>query len=65
MIVRDKLLLFSSAFGGSLFAMKSDALSQFFEVVFGVGAILSFIGVLVNLAAMGKLSKELERIKND
>ena len=64
-IVKDKVLLFSAGFGSSLVIESTKQLSDFFEFVFGVGVVLSFIGLLTNLFLADTYLKEIERIEND
>jgi hypothetical protein len=64
-IVKDKLLLFSAGFGSSLLIESTKNLNSFFEIVFGLGVVLSFIGLLTNLFLANRYLKEIERIEND
>ena len=64
-IVKDKLLLFGAGFGGSMMALSSKSLNLFFEAVFGAGAVVTFVGILVNLSLASKLQKDMEGISDD
>ena len=64
-IVKDKLLLFSATFGGSIIYLATKTLSIGFLVFFGLGAIVSFIGVLINLILAGKIYKQIEELEYD
>ena len=61
---KTKLLLFASAFGGSVAIMiKNDNLS-----ILGIFAILGaimLIGVLINLVKFNKLVKEIEELRDE
>ena len=64
-ITKDKLLLFSAAFGGSVIYLATKTLSIGFLMLFSLGAIVSLIGVLINLLLAGKIYNQIEELEND
>ena len=65
-IVKDKMLLFSAGFGGSIVMMvKLYESSLYVELFFGLGLILSFIGVLKNIFLANKLYLEIKGLENE
>ena len=67
-IIKDKLLLFSGGFAGSVSIIINDNNLLFTLSATAFGS-ASFIGILLNLYKAGKISKEIntlkEELKND
>ena len=65
-IVKDKMLLFSAGFGGSIVMMvKLYKSSLYVEIFFGFGLVLSFVGLLKNIFLANRLYFEIKGLENE
>ena len=62
-LIKDKMMLFSASTGGSFFALINSSHNIIIKVILYIIVAISFGGVLVNLHKSGKISKELQKLK--
>jgi len=61
-IAKDKLILWSAGLSGSFFGIFNFD-NSLEKIALSIAFIFSFIGFLANLKRIGKISKELEKLK--
>jgi len=65
-IVKDKVLLFSAGFSGSvMILLKMDFNSKLAKIFFGIGVLATIAGLLKNLYLANKLYNDIERVESE
>ena len=65
-IAKDKLLLFATSTGGSFITLINvPSLNLNAKIILYITLGISFLGVLINLHRISKISREIEKDKND